>query len=322
MKKKSTLLVALLSLVCLVCGAIGLAACGDDEEVVIKLGETNIGKVTAEGSTYSVEGTVDTEYKLTAKVDGEASDAVLIEVGDAQNTEFVVFTYKEGCTATFKATSGDVENVTVVMEAYTAPEIPKQTTFALTEETPVVVTDLKAGDEFFITVNTQTGKTYTVDVNSDDVLFVGKLGNNYAGPETFDGSEYVGFDNVATLKLTAENDVASVTVTLTVADTVIGGGDEDEYDEITLGTAYDGDETIYKLVITTAGNYTFTTTSSEGLYDVMLGKETDGEGVQDIIEFSNENGSNYQSTETKQLAAGTYYIMGYGGTFTVTQAND
>ena len=510
MKKKSTLLVVLLSLVCLVCAAIGFTACDpDDKDTVIKVGKTNIGTVTTDGSTYSVKGEVDTVYKLTAEVDGVASNDVLITVGDTQGTGFVLFTYEANCKATFTAVSENVKKVTVNLEKYVEPVIPGYETYTLTT-TPLTVTDLKAGDEFYVSVAVQAGQTYTITLSSDDVKFAGRDGNE-SGPKSYDGSDYIynddDLDDGIYAKLVAEKDVASLTITLSVAPTVpsvtpdydpialgtevtvsefnkdgqvhyslivnsdtvytvttntyisfecngelaamvdaadaIAEGEESftslvaltgslagttyvvtvyndqnpakvtitanttlsvanpifadingtatvyvivdadknytvttnnenvqfmvgwdsqssleligadyvdyngiasirltaesavtdveitltvseggspvvpvEYEEIVLGTSYDGDETIYKLVVSADGNYTFTASTS--LWDLVVGVGISSGAVEPSVSFTPDGDGNYGTTETVQLTAGTYYVMGYDGTFTVS----
>ncbi len=95
MKKTSILLTALLSLVCLVCGAVGLAACGGDP--VIKVGDTELSNVKHDGKTYKIEAEADKVYTLTAKVDGKLSNEVYLEVSeDCKGFGEVEFEYEGG----------------------------------------------------------------------------------------------------------------------------------------------------------------------------------------------------------------------------------
>lgn len=130
MKKRSTLLVVLLALVCLVCTAIGLTACDGGKKTVIKVGDTKIG--TVKENVYDVEGEVGTKYVVTAKSGGVVCDgvdghpAVLINVpnvpGYSQGS-YGTFEYTYGVGTTLKFTSEtEVKNVTVTLEEKTYPQ--------------------------------------------------------------------------------------------------------------------------------------------------------------------------------------------------------
>ncbi|MDE7453945.1 MAG: hypothetical protein K2N22_06015 [Clostridia bacterium] len=313
MKKKSTLLVVLLSFVCLVCAAIGLTACTDNgDKTVIKVGDTKIGTVTTDGSTYSVEGEEDKEYVITAKTGDEVCSDVLITytAGTSINAEngSLKITYAKDSTLKFSTLSDEVKDVTVVMEVYVAPVIPEKTIHTLTVDTPVVLDVIDTGVENYVSVKFETvdGMTYTVSSSVEGVKFVGKgsLDGNQALPQTFLGSDYVDFNNVATIELTADSKLENVTISLSVKTTEVNPGpgpEVPEYDAITEGTTVvttfpdeneDGDPAHY---------YTFVVAA-----DTTYSVKADG-----FVKIGDEavDGSFGETTQTVTLTAGTYTVM-------------
>ena len=150
MKKKSTLLVVLLSFVCLVCAAIGFTACSDDkggnggnggkENIkTVKVGETNIGTVNSDGVVCNVEGEFSKEYVVTVKSGDTVCDTVLVNIPDVAayaTGSYGTFEFVNGKDYTIKFTSEtEVKNVTVVMAEKTYPEGSLKNPIALTFNT-------------------------------------------------------------------------------------------------------------------------------------------------------------------------------------------
>ncbi|MDE6586224.1 MAG: hypothetical protein K2K80_06065 [Clostridia bacterium] len=311
MKKIKKLTLAIFAAIaCLACSMLALVACSG--ETVIKVGKTDIGTVTSKGATYSVEGEADTAYKLTANVDGAASDDVLIAVGGETGTAFVVFTYTAGCEATLTAVSDDIKNVSVVMEKYEESELPEYKSYDLTAN-GLTVTNLKADEIIIVSFATEVGKTYTVTVG-EGLSILSKSGS--AATVTVNGSAYANEEtNVASVMVKATKDVASATVSLSVADEEVAN-----YPALTVGanTISGTDEwkltQIYTLEVTASGTYSFTGIDAEL---ILVGTEvTEGFGgsldIAGLLEADADG--NYD------LDAGTTYYVGLFGDGTLTIA--
>lgn len=327
MKNTNKVAIATLAATCLVCGVVGLTACEPAVVSKISVGDNYIGTVTSEGKTFDVEGTVDTEYKLTATVGGETCNDILMTINGVPSNGWAIFTYAEDTTVTFKTVSDDVAKVTVVMEKY-EPEGPgpSVTTYDLAADAPATVTDLKSGDNFSIKFNTQTGKTYTVTVSDENVKFANLTGGeNESGPKSFNGAEFVDYDNVATISMTAEANVASVTISLSVADTVKPELPEiPNYATLSVGpnkiedAEDDWSGVIYKLTVSDEGNYTFSGIESYNL-SISTGVAYEDEAY--VIDMSATLEPDESGNYTL-LAGTTYYVGIYAnGTLTISSAS-
>ena len=189
-------------------------------------------------------------------------------------------------------------------------------------------------DNYFATFTTNEAGSYKITVTAS---LTGDIVN--ASTTATDYSDYPDFNDngVGTLKanteyqinLSALNDytalvsegTSSLSYTIKVEYVADGGNvGGDEYAEIVLGQTYECDSTIYKLVVETTGNYTFTVIDEyANLFNLAVAKSLDNIDFGDIEWATDPDTGNPGSSETVELEAGTYYVVGYDmGEFKVT----